>query len=648
MRLIGVCGLVAMLAGWAAGQPGREPGRVVRIAVVQAGEAHSRTGNPGFESNFAALAELAREAGKEKPDVIVFPEYAVSGWPYPAGERINAIAEAIPGDGVWYKRYAELAKGIGTPVLGWLVERSDGKLYNTSFLVDGSGNFAGKYRKVQANLGEQTWWGWSQGEAFAPIELNGVRYGVSLCADMWFPETTRCLELAGADVVLHQSIADDMGHLVPARAFDSNIPIVCAIFNGGSYAVDARGKMLEKLPADKGATKVFELRPFAVQRDVKYGGQWNAKLGGWNVRNLKAYEILVDPGRRPRWTEVFFDNAGRPQSEEQLRARFNGRWDAHDPAQAEVTQTVLGIEGTRFTLNGRRTFLVGISYYGALGASDDAIRRDLEDIGLHGFNWLRVWANWGAWDNDVSAVDGNGRAREPFLGKLKRLVAECDRRGLVVDVTLSRGRGWEKTQAGRLPDMESHRRAVRALVTELKVHRNWYLDLANERDVRDARFVSAAELQELRSIVRELDPKRLVTASSGGDFGKDDMREYLTTVGVDFVCPHRPRDRKSPSQTEAQTRQYLAWMKEIDREAPVHYQEPFRRGYTQWAPTAGDFLRDLVGAKAGGAAGWCFHNGGQRDAADQRPRRSFDMREKRLFEQLDEEEWRLVRGVKGS
>jgi hypothetical protein len=29
--------------------------------------------------------------------------------------------------------------------------------------------------------------------------------------------------------------------------------------------------------------------------------------------------------------------------------------------------TVLGIQGTRFALNGQQTFLLGISYYGALG-----------------------------------------------------------------------------------------------------------------------------------------------------------------------------------------------------------------------------------------------------------------------------------------
>jgi hypothetical protein len=75
---------------------------------------------------------------------------------------------------------------------------------------------------------------------------------------------------------------------------------------------------------------------------------------------------------------------------------------------------------------------------------------------------------------------------------------------------------------------------------------------------------------------------------------------------------------------------------------PVHFQEPFRRGYGKWQPGAEDFVDDLKGARAGGAAGWCFHNGDERSAKDGKPRRSFDLREKRLFEQLDEEENRAL------
>src|SRR5262245_20633429 len=302
--------------------------------------------------------------------------------------------------------------------------------------------------------------------------------------------------------------------------------------------------------------------------------------------------------------------------------------------------TRLGSDGTRFTINGRPAFLAGVSYYGALGASDATVRRDLDDLQKHGFNWVRVWATWAAFGDDVSAVDGEGKPRESFLKRLRRLVAACDGQGVVVDVTLSRGNG--ATGPGRLHTLEAHRRAVETLVTALRSHPHWYLDLANERNIKDKRFASFADLKELRELVRKLDPRRLVTASHGGDISRADLREYLLTVRVDFVSPHRPRDADSPGQTEARSKEYRVWMKELGREVPLHYQEPFRRDYGRWQPRAEDFVTDLKGALAGGAAGWCWHNGDRRAAKDGRPRRSFDLREERLLDQLDEEERRAL------
>jgi hypothetical protein len=315
-------------------------------------------------------------------------------------------------------------------------------------------------------------------------------------------------------------------------------------------------------------------------------------------------------------------------------------------ASAAVTAaTNLGIEGTRFTVNGKPTFLLGISYYSGLGASKEVAQRDLDDMQKYGFDWIRVWATWAAFDNDVSAVDREGNAREPYLGNLRWLVAECDRRGMIVDVTLSRGNGI--TGPLRLQRIEASRRAVETLVTALKLYRNWYLDLANERNIKDKRFVSFAELADLRQLVKRFDPDRLCTASYAGDMTNDDLREYLLTVQVDFIAPHRPRNAKSPAQTAAQTKEYFATMKELGRTVPVHYQEPFRRSFTKgWEPTAEDFTTDLKGARAGDAAGWCLHNGDVRQRADGRPRRSFDLREGRLFDQLDAEEMKFLGELK--
>lgn len=298
--------------------------------------------------------------------------------------------------------------------------------------------------------------------------------------------------------------------------------------------------------------------------------------------------------------------------------------------------TELGIDGPRFTVNGKPTFLYGLSYYGALAAPQDFIRRDLDDAQRFGFNWLRVWANWHGFGADAAAVDGEGRAIPAGMEKLEWLVAECDRRGLMLDVTLTRGNGVGGTP--RLQSLVAHQRAVETVVSALKSWRNWYLDVGNERNIRDARFVSFDDLKAVRDLAKRLAPGRLVTASHGEDISRTDLEKYLSVAAVDFISPHRPRAAGSPAQTEAASRKLLDWMGGIGRVVPVHFQEPLRRGYASWNPQPEDFLRDLRGAKAGGAAGWCFHNGDTRGQEQSQPRRSFDLRERRLFDQLDEAE----------
>ena len=344
----------------------------------------------------------------------------------------------------------------------------------------------------------------------------------------------------------------------------------------------------------------------------------------WNDSKIEDHD--ASPGN----PNTQCNQAGKLMTEAVLDGSANG-------SQAPTT---LGISDSRFTLNGRTAFLYGISCYAALGASEDFIRRDLDDLQRYGFNWIRVWANWRAFGADAAAVDGEGRPIPAGLEKLKWLLKECDQRGLIVDVTLSRGNG--ATGPPRLQTPDAHRRAVETVVTALKPRRNWYLDLSNERNVQDNRFTSIDDLKQLRELARRLDPALLLTASDGGDVPTDELREYLETVKVDFVSPHRPREAHSPAQTEAKTKEYMAQMNQDGRVVPVHYQEPFRRGYGKWNPKAEDFVADLRGALAGGAAGWCFHNGAEHDASDSQPRRSFDLRVKRLFDQLDDEERKAI------
>ena len=311
---------------------------------------------------------------------------------------------------------------------------------------------------------------------------------------------------------------------------------------------------------------------------------------------------------------------------------------ASSPAEAPKDYTTaLGIRRNKFTINGKRAFLFGISYYGGLGAQSQFVLDDLDDMQKLGINWIRLWATWGAFGNEVSAVDENGKPREPYISRLKDIMAECDKRAMIVDVTLSRGNGI--TGGPRLQSLAVHKQAVETLTTELQDHGNWYLDLGNERNITDKRFVSMDDLAVLRDAVKRIDKNRLVTASRAGDIPSRELREYIRSVRLDFVSPHRPRSGKSAGQTKNKSFEYTTWMKDIGTVVPLHYQEPFRRGFTRgWEPMATDFVTDAAAAMESGAAGWCLHNGDQKNKPESKPRRSFDMREKRLFDQLDDVE----------
>ncbi len=292
-----------------------------RIVCLQQGEDHRATGNPGVIKNITALMQLAREAAETNPDIIVFPEYATTGWPYPDPEVIRGTGEKIPGGGKLFTLYQNLAKELALPIIGWLVEKEEDLYYNTSFLLDVNGNYINKYRKIHTNLREQNVWGFTPGDSFKIFEVDSCKIGMSICADMWFPETVMCLSLSGADIVIHQSVGDDMGWVIPTRARDHFIPIVTAILEQGTWGVDQWGEILRK-GSRFHEYNVFDVYPFRQVITERLGG-WYPKMGRRAYRNPKAYSIITDTLTIPLLTEVFCDpKTGKTRSKKELYKKF--------------------------------------------------------------------------------------------------------------------------------------------------------------------------------------------------------------------------------------------------------------------------------------------------------------------------------------
>jgi predicted amidohydrolase len=90
-------------------------------------------------------------------------------------------------------------------VPGSLCEKSGSQVYNTSPVIDPDGVVVARYRKMFPFLPYEK--GVTPGAEFVTFDVPAVgRFGVSICYDMWFPETTRTLAWLGAEVILHPSM----------------------------------------------------------------------------------------------------------------------------------------------------------------------------------------------------------------------------------------------------------------------------------------------------------------------------------------------------------------------------------------------------------------------------------------------------------
>lgn len=90
---------------------------------------------------------------------------------------------------------------------GSMFEQLDGKIYNTTPIINADGIVVDRYRKMFPFYPYEQ--GISAGDRFVVFDMPEVgRIGLSICYDMWFPETTRTLAAMGAEVIIHPTMTD--------------------------------------------------------------------------------------------------------------------------------------------------------------------------------------------------------------------------------------------------------------------------------------------------------------------------------------------------------------------------------------------------------------------------------------------------------
>jgi len=113
-------------------------------------------------------------------------------------------AQEVPG--VFEEEMKAMAKKYGIWLLpGSIFEKSEDKIYNTASVINPDGEVVARYRKMFPFYPYEV--GVTPGKEYCTFDVPNVgKFGVSICYDMWFPETVRTLAVMGAEVILHPTM----------------------------------------------------------------------------------------------------------------------------------------------------------------------------------------------------------------------------------------------------------------------------------------------------------------------------------------------------------------------------------------------------------------------------------------------------------
>ncbi len=203
--------------------------------------------------NIARLRAARGEAAREGADLLLASELVVAGYPPEDLVLKPAFQDAIEAA---VKAFAAETRDGGPAVILGAPWREGGRLYNAALLLDGGGIASLRFKHELPNYGvfdEKRVF--AAGPAPGPIVFKGVRLGLQICEDMWYPDVSETLGESGAEILLvingspfESDKPDERLNLALARVVETALPLIYVnqvggqdelVFDGASFALNA-------------------------------------------------------------------------------------------------------------------------------------------------------------------------------------------------------------------------------------------------------------------------------------------------------------------------------------------------------------------------------------------------------------------------
>ncbi len=208
---------------------------------------------PGdVEGNLNKVERMLPQLRSAGCQLVVFPEMWAGGFIYSA---LQQMAERTPNV---LEKLREWAVQYRMVLVGSLPEAEEGRVFNTSYVLDAGGEVAGKYRKMHlfSLTGEPDYF--ARGRVPLTCDTTAGRLGIAICYDLRFPELLRRLALDGAEIICLSALwpvtrIDHWSLLLRSRAIENQLFVMgcngCGVegdtqYGGASAIISPTGKVL--------------------------------------------------------------------------------------------------------------------------------------------------------------------------------------------------------------------------------------------------------------------------------------------------------------------------------------------------------------------------------------------------------------------
>ena len=256
--------------------------------------------------NLDMISTWAAQASNAGAALAIFPECAVTGYCFDSREEAMQFAESIPGPAT--AALERIARRLNLHIVAGMLERTEDQLFNAAVLV-GPNGLIGSYRKIHLPfLGVDRFTDHGR-TGFRVFDTALARIGINICYDCSFPESSRVMMLAGADLIALPTNWPESGgcaipdFVVPTRALENRVYYAAVNrvgterrdkFIGRSSIVDPTGKTLASA-GDTEQMLLAEINP-ALARDkhiVRVPGEH--EVNRLKDRQPDQYGLLVQP-----------------------------------------------------------------------------------------------------------------------------------------------------------------------------------------------------------------------------------------------------------------------------------------------------------------------------------------------------------------